>query len=673
MLELLHNTQTPDSTLPFDKIRSEEFPHAIDRALEKARERRKSIETTQNPNFTNVIEALELSSLELDQVSTLFFNLYQACTDEILDQAVGEISEKLSEHSSDTLLSDTLFQKVLQVYQQKEKLNLNVEQAKLLEETYLSFTRNGALLSTDKKQRLREIDQELASLSPRFSQNLLKATHQFHLNITDENKVKNLPEHLKESAAHEAQDRKQQGWTFTLQAPSYVPFMQYMEDRSLRETLWRAYNTKAISGEHSNRELCGKIARLKQERAQLLGYSSHSAFVLEKRMAKSEQTVRDFLNRLKQPSLIAAQKELSDLKNFVQDRFKFTEPLMPWDFSFYSEKYKQQLFDLSEEELRPYFPLQQVVEGVLIHGQKLYGFEFKKRSDIATYHPDVMVYSLHRGTEFVGILYLDLYPRENKKSGAWMTNFQDQGFDGAAVQRPHVSIVCNFTKPTVKTPSLLTFNEVQTLFHEFGHALHSLSSHCYYRSLAGTNVLWDFVELPSQIMENWTYETESLALYAKHYETGQPLPHELIQKLKDSMNFQAGYASLRQLQFSYVDLAWHGPLDQQSLDPLELETKATQDLQLLPRVEGTNFSVGFSHIFAGGYSSGYYSYKWAEVLDADAFEAFQEQGIFNPEVARRFYDCILSKGGVEDPAVLYKKFRGRDPDPQALLRRSGLA
>ncbi len=672
MLNLLMNSSFPYQATPFDQIQPELFEKAIDQALEISRERRLKIENQTQPDFKNVIEALELASLELDQVTTLFFNLYQACTNDFIDQAVASVSEKLSTHSNDTILSEKLFSQIKLVFEKSKNQNLKPEERKLLDETYQSFTRNGALLNDQAKIKLREIDTELSSLSPKYSQNLLKATNIFFLNITDERQLKSLPESVKEAAQQEARERKQQGWTFTLQAPSYIPFMKYMDQRELRKKMWMAYNSKALSGDFSNREICQQMARLRNKRASLLGYPTHAHFVLEKRMAKSPEQVFSFLEKLKAPSLTYAKKELAELQDFVKTVLKESIEIQAWDFSFYSEKLKKHLYDLNDEDLRPYFPLPQVVDGVLLHGQKLYGLEFKKRTDIPVYHPDVLVYSLHRKEEYVGILYLDLYPRDNKKSGAWMTNFKEQGFDGQSVGRPHVSIVCNFSKPTQDKPSLLTFNEVQTLFHEFGHALHSLSSHCYYRSLSGTNVLWDFVELPSQIMENWTYEKESLDLFAHHYKTQEKIPDTLVEKLRSSMNFQAGYGSLRQVQFSLVDLYWHTELDHKDLDPVQVEKEALKNLLLLPSIEGTNFSVGFSHVFAGGYSAGYYSYKWAEVLDADAFQAFLEEGLFNPTVASRFYDNILSKGGVEDPAVLYKRFRGRDPDPKALLRRSGL-
>jgi len=452
-----------------------------------------------------------------------------------------------------------------------------------------------------------------------------------------------------------------------------MPFMKYMEDRDLREKMWMAFNTKALDGEFSNREICQKIAEFRNARAQLLGFPTHAHFVLKKRMAKTPEKVFDFLEELKGPSFKAAQKDLEQLKSYVKDELGENIDIKSWDFSFYSEKLKKHLFDLNDEDLRPYFPLDQAIEGIFVHGEKLYGLSFEKDTSIPVYHPDVEAYRVSKGDKKIGLLYLDIFPRENKKSGAWMTNYREQGFDGEDVLRPHVSLVCNFSKPTSNQPSLLTFYEVQTLFHEFGHGLHSLLSDCHYTSLSGTNVLWDFVELPSQLMENWTYEKESLDLFAKHYKTGEKIPEALVQKLNDSRNFQAGYGSLRQISFSMVDMTWHTDIKGKDLDPMAIEESATKDIQLLPKIPGTNFSVGFSHIFAGGYSAGYYSYKWAEVLDADAFEAFKEKGLFNQEVAGKFYSEVLSRGGVDDPAQLYKNFRGKDPDSGALLRRSGLS
>jgi peptidyl-dipeptidase Dcp len=672
MLDILMNPSTPDQSIPFNKINTAEIPQAIDKAMAMAKERIKNIENNENPNFKNIIEALELSSLELEHVTTLFFNLYQACTDSNIDAAIGPVSEKLANHGNDIQLSEKLFKQVKTVFDNTDQKKLNKEELKLLTETYEGFTRNGALLNETDKEKLRKLDNKMASLSPQYSQNLLKATNAFTLNITDKSKIESLPESVIATAHEEALKRKQQGWTFTLQAPSYIPFLKYMDDRSLRENLWMAYNTKALTGEFSNRELCQNIATLRQQRAQLLGYPTHAHFVLQKRMAKNPETVIEFLDRLKTPAFKAAQRELNELQSYVTNDLKENFIIQPWDFAYYSEKYKKFLYDINDEELRPYFPLSEVIKGVFLHGQKLYGLEFKKDNEIPVYHPDVEAYRVTKNNSFIGLLYLDIFPRDNKKAGAWMTTFREQGFDGKTVKRPHVSLVCNFSKPTKDQPSLLTFNEVQTLFHEFGHGLHSLLSNCHYQSLGGTHVLWDFVELPSQIMENWTYQKESLDLFAHHYKTGETIPTELVEKLRRSMLFQEGYATLRQVSFSLVDFNWHTDLKGKDLDPIKMELQALKGLELMPKIPNTNFSVSFSHVFAGGYSAGYYSYKWAEVLDADAFEAFTEKGIFNKDIAQRFYDNILSRGGVEDPAELYRQFRGKDPDIGALLRRSGL-
>ena len=668
--QLLNNPQTPDNCFPFQKVNSADFIPAIEEAILLAEKNISIIENLETPTFENTIEALELSSLALDKVTTLFYNLYHACADDNIEQAAGAISEKLAEHSNNIQLSEKLFAQIKKVYDQN--LSLNNEQQKLLEETYKSFTRNGALLNNDKKNTLRKIDQELASIGPQYSNNILKATHSFKLNITNKEDLKGLPETSIETAKQEASKNKQEGWTFTLQAPSYLPFMKYLENRSLREQMWMAFNSKALSGEFSNRENCKRIAELRNQRAQLLGFPTHAHFVLEKRMAKKPETVFNFIDELKTPSLSAAQKELKELSAYAKDHHNIDFEIQPWDFSFYSEKFKKHLFDISDQELRPYFPIDAVKKGIFIHGEKLYGLTFDKQEDVPVYHEDVEAYRVERSGEYIGLLYLDFHPRDNKQSGAWMTNYKEQGFNGSSVERPHVSIVCNFSKPTTETPSLLTFYEVQTLFHEFGHALHSLLSNCYYTSLSGTNVLWDFVELPSQLMENWTYEKESLDLFARHYKTNEPIPNDLIKKLKDSSNFQAGYASTRQISFSLVDMAWHTDIANKNLDPIALEEEILGNFQLLPKIPNTNFSVGFSHIFAGGYSAGYYSYKWAEVLDADAFEVFKENGIFDKSTSEKFYNEILSKGGTDDPEKLYLNFRGQKPNSTALLKRNGL-
>jgi len=674
MLKTLAASPLPLGATPFSSLKADDYLPAIEEALKSALEDFEKIKTNpEAPSFENTIEALEFLGQDAERVSTIFFNLVHACTTPELDALAPEISQKLAEYSNDIQLDEQIFARIETVYNQRDSLGLNPQQMKLLVDAYKDFSRNGAHLKGADKEKLREIDNKMAKIGPEFGQNLLKATNAFSLNVTDEASISALPMSARQSAKEEAEKKNQKGWTFTLNAPSYVPFLQYMPDRKLRETLWMASNTKAFADEYSNQELCKQIATLRAERAQLLGYKSHAHFTLERRMAKTPEEVQQFLNDLKKPAIVAAEKEVADLQAFVKNELKDDISLMPWDFAFYSKKYKEHLFNFDEEELRPYFPLESAIQGIFIHGEKLYGLSFEK-TDIPTYHEDVNAYEVKRQGKHVGLLYLDFFPRDNKRSGAWMTNYQDQGFNGKEIQNPHVSLVCNFTKPAGDTPSLLTFNELQTLFHEFGHGLHSLLSNCHYPSQSGTNVMWDFVELPSQVMENWTYEKEALDLFAKHYKTGESLPQDLVDKLKASAKFQAGFGTTRQLSFSSVDLNWHS-LEKnhgKDLSPQKMEDEAMKDFRVLPAVPGTNFSVGFSHIFAGGYSAAYYSYKWAEVLDADAFEYFKDEGIFNPTVATKFYDEVLSKGGTDDPMTLYKNFRGRPPKVEALLKRSGL-
>lgn len=663
----------PFNAIPFNDVPFEKYLPLIKEAIEKSRADIEKIKTQKEaPTFANTIEAMEFSGIELERLSSVFFNLFNACSNEVFDKESDVVSTLLAQFSNDIQLDEQLFDRIKKVYDQKDQENLNTEQLSLLEKYYQDFVRNGALLDTEKKQKLRDLDGQMAQLGPRYSQNLLNATNAFLLEVTNQEDLKGLPQNAIESAKELAEKKeKPDSWLFSLQAPSFIPFMTYCPNRELRKELWMAYNQRAFKGHNSNIELCEKIAKLRAERAKLLGFQTHADFILSRRMAKSTKTVYSFLEDLKAPSYEAARLEVEELKAFKKD-LSGEEDFQPWDFAFYSEKLKEKLYDYSEEDLRPYFKLENVVQGVFNHAHKLFNLSFKEHPMIQKYHDDVKVYEVSDGKEFIGLLYFDLFPRENKRGGAWMTSYLEQGADESGTYRPHISIVCNFTKPTKDTPSLLTFSEVETLFHEFGHALHGLLSKCHYTSIAGTNVLWDFVELPSQIMENWCTEKETLDSFAKHYKTGELLPDELFNKLKNSKNFLAGYASLRQVSFCYVDLAWHDTSATDVPSTLEVEEKVLAPISVLPRIPDTNFSVGFAHIFAGGYSAGYYSYKWAEVLDADAFEFFKEKGIYNPEVAAKFKDNILSRGGTEEPDVLYRNFRGRDPDPKALLRRSGL-
>jgi len=676
ILKQLQENAHPFEALAFNKVDTSQFVSSIEGALQKARQEFNDLkENPEEPSFANTMEALEFLGQDLGQLTSLFFNLLHACTEEVLDQAAPEISQKLAAFHNDLQLDPALFQKVKTLHDKKDSLDLTDEQKLVLEESYRGFVRGGALLDQDQQQKLRDFDNQMAELGPAYGENLRKATNSYSLNITNRDWIESLPLSAQQSAKAEAEKRNEEGWTFTLHAPSLVPFMKYMPDRNMRKTLWMAYNQKAYKGELSNLENCKNIARLRGERAQLLGYKSHAHFVLEERMAKTPQEALRFLEQLKTPAIEAAHKEVKDLQNFMSSELGVTEELMPWDFSFFSNIYKKHLFDYEDEDLRPYFPLDSVLKGLFEIVHKLYGLNFKKAS-IPGYHKDVQCLEVQKSGEHLGLLYLDFFPRDNKRAGAWMTTYRDQGFNGSKMQTPHVSLVCNFTKPSTDLPSLLTFNEVQTLFHEFGHGLHGLLSNCYYPSQAGTNVKWDFVELPSQILENWAFEKEALHLFAKHYQTGEVIPNTLIEKIQMSAQFQQGYATLRQLSFATLDFQWHSWMaDKQSVDslnPEKLEKEAMAPFRLFPDVEGTNFSVGFSHIFAGGYSAGYYSYKWAEVLDADAFELFKEKGIFNSEVAQRFENFVLSRGGTADPMDLYIQFRGRPPEVSALLKRSGL-
>ncbi|MFS4458257.1 M3 family metallopeptidase [Bdellovibrio sp. HCB2-146] len=664
-----------DEAVPFDKIKVEHFLPAVDESIAQAKKNIAALKAnTAKPDFENTIVALEAASELSDRVAGIYGNLEVANADEALQALAKEIYPKLTALSSDIALDEEIFKRVKAVYDDRANLKLDKEQARLLEKTYLSFTRNGALLTGQDKETLRQIDQELSVLGPKFSENVLKSTNSFEMILSDKADVEGLPEGALEGAAAMAEAKGQPGkWLFNLQIPSYLPFLTYAKNRTLREKLWRAYASRSYKGEFDNQDIVKQIVTLRDRRAKLLGFATHADFVLAERMAKDPHTVREFLNKLLKASKDAGKRDLNEVADFAKKIDGLTD-IKPWDFAYYSEKLKEEKYAFNEEDLRPYFKLENVVEGVFAHAKKLYGLTFKENSSIPVYHPEVKAYEIYeeKSGKYVGLFYTDFFPRETKKGGAWMTEFRGQGYLGGKMRRPHVSIVCNFTQPTPTKPSLLTYDEVRTLFHEFGHALHGMLSDCHYRSLSGTNVYWDFVELPSQIMENWVGEKEGLDLFARHYETNAPMPADLIEKLKKSQKFQAGWMSCRQLQFGMMDMAWHTADPKSITDVDAFEEQATAETRLFPKLEGTNNSCSFSHIFAGGYSAGYYSYKWAEVLDADAFEYFKEKGLFNQEVAQKFKDNILSRGGTEHPMELYKRFRGREPDPNALLRRDGL-
>jgi len=624
------------------------------------------------PGFENTIEALEFMGEKLDRISNIFFNLNSAETNDEIQKIAQTVSPLLSEFSNDVLLNQALYKRIKKVFDTKDQLQLTAEQNTLLEKKYKGFTRNGANLDEADKLKLREIDKNLSKLSLLFGEHVLSDSNAYRLYISDENDLMGLPDGAKEAARMLAKEDNRDGWVFTLDFPSYVPFMTYIENRKLREGLAKEFGKRGYQNNvNDNRQIVLDIVRLRKERAILLGYASHADFVLEERMAEKPAKVLAFLNEMLLKAKPAAEKEFKQLESLAKN--DGIEVLQKWDGTFYSEKLKKQLFDLEEEKLKPYFRLENVVEGVFEIANKLYDLHFEEVQGIDKYHPDVKTYKVtNKQMDLVAIFYADFFPRKGKRNGAWMTSYKSQWKKDGENSRPHISIVCNFTKPTETKPSLLTFNEVTTLFHEFGHALHGMLADTNYPSLSGTSVYWDFVELPSQIFENWCYEEEALKLFARHYLTGEPIPMDLVKKIKDSSSFLEGLATLRQLSFGFLDMAWYFSDCASVTDVKAYENKAFEGTKIYPDVAENCMSTAFSHIFQGGYSSGYYSYKWAEVLDADAFEAFKESGIFNKETALKFKKYILSKGGTEKPMDLYVQFRGKEPNADALLKRAGL-
>ncbi|MEO9512010.1 MAG: M3 family metallopeptidase [Flavobacteriaceae bacterium] len=659
---------------PFEHIKNEHFKPAFIEAIENARKEIDAIaENTEDPTFENTLEALDFSGKQLDRVSSIFFNLNSAETNDEIQKIAQEVSPLLSEFSNDITLNEALFQRIKLVYEQKNDLDLTVEQQTLLKKRYKSFSRNGANLNESDKKRLREIDAELSKLKLKFGENVLAETNKFELLLTDEKDLKGLPDGAKEAAAQLAKSKDKKGWLITLDYPSYIPFMKYAENRALRKELSLAFGSKGFHKDDlDNQENVLKIASLRYERANLLGYKTHADFVLEERMAETPDKVKRFLTELLEKAKPAAKREFSELQEFAKELDGITQ-LEKWDSAYYSEKLKQKLFNLDDEKLKPYFKLENVIDGVFKVAEKLFDLNFKEVFTIEKYHDDVKTYEVYDSSQnLVSIFYADFHPRPGKRGGAWMTSYKSQYIFQGENSRPHISNVCNFTKPTDTKPSLLTFNEVTTLFHEFGHGLHGMLANTTYPSLSGTSVYWDFVELPSQVMENWCYEKEALELFAVHYETGALIPMELVQKIKESATFQEGMATLRQISFGFLDMAWHGTDPSNIKDVKKYESKAFEGTNLFPETPETCMSVAFSHIFQGGYSSGYYSYKWAEVLDADAFAYFKEHGIFNKEIATKFKEHVLSKGGTENPMTLYKRFRGAAPKIEPLLERAGL-
>jgi peptidyl-dipeptidase Dcp len=671
---LTQKFQTKYDTAPFSQIKNEDFFPAFQEGIALAKAEIDAIvNNPAAPTFENTIEAMAFNGDILDRISSIFFNLNSAETNDELQKIAQEVSPLLSEFSNDIRLNADLFAKVKAVYEQKDKLNLNPEQTTLLDKKYKSFSRNGANLSEDKKLQLREIDKELSKLSLQFGENVLAETQAFQLHLTNEKDLSGVPEGTIEAARALAKSQDKDGWIFTLDHPSYIPFLTYADNRELRKKMAIAFGAKCFqNNEQDNQAIVLKIAKLRFDRANLLGYATHAHFVLEERMAQTPEKVTSFLQDLLAKAKPAAEREFKQLTQFAA-ALDGIEQLEKWDGAYYSEKLKQQLFNLDDEKLKPYFQLEKVLAGAFTIAQKLYGLTFTEIFDIDKYHDEVTTYEVKdENGNLVSIFYADFFPRKGKRNGAWMTSFKSQYIKDGVNERPHISNVCNFTKPTETKPSLLTFNEVTTLFHEFGHGLHGMLANTTYPSLSGTSVYWDFVELPSQIMENWCYEAEALALFATHYESGEMIPMELVEKIKESASFQEGMATMRQLSFGLLDMGWHGQDPSGITDLKAFETEQFAATQLYPDVKENAMSTAFSHIFQGGYSSGYYSYKWAEVLDADAFDYFKEKGIFNTEVATKFKDNVLSKGGTEAPMILYKRFRGQEPKPEALLKRAGL-
>ena len=673
----LHAYGTPHETVPFNRIELNDYEPAIREGMdEEDREIERITDNTEPPTFENTILALENSGALLERVTTVFFNLMSAETCDEMDALAEKMMPELSEHSNNISLNPKLFSRIKQVYAQKESLKLTAEEEQLLQKTYDGFMRNGADLSDSDKEIYRKLSAELSSLTLKFAQNHLKETNSFELVLTDKNELEGLPESTVEAARHAAEEKgKKDCWMFTLQAPSYVPFMKYSAKRGLRKKLYMAYNTQCThANEYNNTEIVKRIVNIRMEMAQLLGFKDFADYVLRKRMAENSGNVYKLLNDLLDAYSPAARKEVEEVEKLARETEGENFILMPWDFSYYAEKLKDRKYSLNDEELRPYFELGKVKQGVFGLATRLYGITFKENKEIPVYHPDVQAYEVYdKDGSYLAVLYADFHPRAGKRSGAWMTSYKEQWTDAEGNNsRPHVSITTNFTKPTSDRPALLTFSEVTTFLHEFGHALHGIFANTRFKSMSGTNVYWDFVELPSQIMENFATEKEFLSTFARHYVTGEPIPEELIRRIIDSSNFNAAYACLRQVSFGLLDMAWYTRTSPFEGDVKAYEKESWTKAQTLPQPDETCMSVQFGHIMSGGYAAGYYSYKWAEVLDADAFSLFQEKGIFNSEVAQSFRDCILSKGGTEHPMTLYKRFRGQGPTIDALLRRNGI-
>ncbi|MFC0427300.1 M3 family metallopeptidase [Chryseobacterium scophthalmum] len=686
---LTEKFSTPYNSAPFNQIKNEDYLPAFKELIQKSEEEINAIvNNPEEPTFKNTIEALAFSGEKLDVASNIFFNLNSAETSDELQQIAQEVSPILTEYSSKISQNEALFNKIKKVYDEKEKYNLNEEQQMLLNETYKGFVRSGALLNEEDKEKLKKISMDLSLKSLQFGQNVLASTNNYFKHITNKENLAGIPEAILEQYAEEAKERNLDGYVLTLQYPSYIPLMTYAENRELRKEIALASGKKSFDGgEFDNQNLIKELLNLKQQKAELLGYATYADYVLEERMAKSPTKVIDFLNELLTKAKPYAEKEIEELKTLA--KADGIEEMQGYDHAFYAEKLRKAKYDLNDEELKPYFPLEQVQEAVFGLSKQLFGLTFVERNDIPKYHEDVKVYEVKEvfdsaqtdnqlpstdnqqpSTSYKALLYVDYFPRKGKRAGAWMTSYKNQYIKDGENSRPHISIVCNFSKPTKDTPSLLTFQEVTTLFHEFGHALHGMLANTQYPNLSGTSVKWDFVELPSQFLENFCYEPEFLKTFAKHYKTGEILPDEKIEKIAQSKNFMEGYQTLRQIGFGLLDMNYHTKVEElENKSVKEFEDNYTKATQLYPANPETAMSPSFSHIFQGGYSAGYYSYKWAEVLDADAFQYFKENGIFNPEIAAK-YKVLLSSGGTKDPMELYKNFRGSEPKVESLLKRA---
>ncbi len=671
---LLETSRASHGAYPFDVIKPEHFLPALDAVMESARRALDDYKIKVGSDFKHVIVERGDITAQVDYIAGIFFNLHSAECSEELEKISPLMSEKLTRFGNDISLDPAIFAKVKTCFEGRFEQNLDAEELMIIEKTYKSFVRNGALLSDSEKNRMREIDENLAKLGLNFSQNVLKATNEYLMEVSDKKQLDGLPESLIEAAAELAEKKGKAGsWCFSLDAPMIVPFLTYAKNRELRKTLFLANASKAFNDKYDNQQNLKDILKLRTERAKILGFNTHADYVLEERMAMSPKKVMDFLEELYSKAKPHAEKEFQKLQALAKE-IDGINTIERYDSAYYSEILKKRELDFDDEMLRPFFKLENVVDGIFKVANRLYGLIFKEVYNVPKYHEDVRTFEVfqEKTNAFVGLFYTDFFPRATKRGGAWMSGIKDQGMYHNQIERPHIMIVCNFTKPTKTKPSLLSLDEVLTLYHEFGHALHGLLSNVKYRDLSGTNVFWDFVELPSQIMENWVLEKECLDLFAYHYETGEKISNDLISKIKASGKFMEGLGTLRQLTFAFLDMAYHSVDPSTVTDVPTFEAIVSDKTNLFPKIPGTSVSTSFSHIFAGGYSAGYYSYKWAEVLDADAFEFFQSSGIFNREIADKFRKFILEKGGTQHPMELYKRFRGQEPDVGALLRRAGL-